>query len=236
MQIMRFFRVLLAGGPKAYAKRERVERLFQSFVAETKPLVPKAPKHPEAALFRHAWKRSIALAEIHERKGGEEQIRLYREFRVLAAKQYFAHAPSTLYGKPKLEIGPSAYERLLAAESRRLSSRGGRRKKTGRLACVYLGRCEAGRIYVGQTKETPERRWAQHREDGTGPFKTGAKYVKWEIVEGDISERKLDELESYYIGIYDALENGHNENHGNDWEAYRRGCSDREDTVRLMKP
>ena len=43
----------------------------------------------------------------------------------------------------------------------------------------------------------------------------------------DVPLSKLDEMESYCIGLYDALESGYNENRGNDSEAYERGCAER---------
>ena len=82
-------------------------------------------------------------------------------------------------------------------------------------------------MYVGQTQDAPERRWLQHRADGTGPFKNGDQYVTWEVVEGEVPTAKLDERESYCIGLFDAFENGYNENRGNDFAAYERGCSAR---------
>jgi len=32
--------------------RKRIEELFEKFLLETKPLTPKASKHPEAALYK----------------------------------------------------------------------------------------------------------------------------------------------------------------------------------------
>ena len=45
-------------------RKARIEAMFKDFVAETRPLVPKAPKYPEAALFRHVWKRACAYEHI----------------------------------------------------------------------------------------------------------------------------------------------------------------------------
>lgn len=46
--------------------QKRVEELFEKFLLETKPLTPKASKQPEAALYRHAWKRAIALSFLFD--------------------------------------------------------------------------------------------------------------------------------------------------------------------------
>jgi hypothetical protein len=125
--------------------------------------------------------------------------------------------------------------RLLEIEMQRLfPSRENQRARP--LACIYIGRCEQGRAYVGQTVGAPESRWVQHRFGGTGPFKKGEQYVRWEVIEGSIDPAKLDELESYYIGFFDANKNGYNDTQGNDWRAYQRGQADRlkqERTTRL---
>lgn len=44
-------------------RKARLEAMFRDFVIDTRPLVPKAPKYPKAALFRHVWKRAIELAK-----------------------------------------------------------------------------------------------------------------------------------------------------------------------------
>ena len=43
------------------AEQKRLDDLFEKFLAETEPLTPKASKHPQVALFRHAWKRAIVF-------------------------------------------------------------------------------------------------------------------------------------------------------------------------------
>ena len=116
--------------------------------------------------------------------------------------------------------------RLLEIEMQRLFPT--REKQRARpLACIYIGTCDKGRVYVGQTVGLPESRWLQHRFGGTGPFKKGEPYVRWEVIKGGIDPTKLDEWESYFIGFFDANKNGYNETQGNNWKAYQRGQADR---------
>ena len=210
----------------AKTERARVGLKFESFLNETKPYVPAAPKYPEAALFRHAWKRAAVLEIIYQRAADEPTAALYRGFQELASKQYYRVAPAGAYGTIPLRMEAKAATHLLQDETRRLAPPTAEQRQRI-FACIYVGRDEEGRLYVGQTLEAPERRWVQHRADGTGPFKTGGQYAKWEVIHGEISPSKLDELESYYIGRFNTYEDGHNDNRGNDWTAYERGRADR---------
>ena len=54
---------------EATAIRAHLQSLFESFLLETQPLVPRAPKHLEAALYRYAWKRAAVLEVLHQRSG-----------------------------------------------------------------------------------------------------------------------------------------------------------------------
>ena len=212
---------------KATAEREFTERAFASFLQETRPLVPRAPKHYFAALYRHAWKRAAVLEVLYQSKSDTARASLYRQFQKLAAARYFPVAPVGPYGRIPLRMEAAAATRLLEAESRRLLPQKDKRQGRRSSACIYRGTCEAGRVYIGQTQEAPERRWIQHRAEGTGPFKDGGQYPNWDIVEGEVPPAKLDERESYYIGLFDTFENGYNDTRGNDWEAYGRGCAAR---------
>jgi len=212
---------------KAAAERARVRALFESFLIQTKRLVPRAPKYPDAALYRHAWKRAVVLEILYQGQSDETRASLYREFQKLAAGRYYRVAPVGPYGKVRLRMEGAAATRLLEAETRVLSPSAPKTKRHRPLACIYIGTCEAGRVYVGQTVEAPERRWIQHRAQGSGPFKNGAQWVDWKVIEGAIPLAKLDERESYFIGFFDAFQNGYNDTRGNDWAAYERGCDSR---------
>ncbi len=210
---------------KRAAKKEWLEKQFQTFLAQTQPLVPSAPKYPHAALFRHMWKRAKVLELIYQRMEDSKRAATYSEIAELAAKRYYDVAPEGPYGKATLKISPQAMQRLLEKEFQLLLPREPVPKR--HLACVYMGIDENNLVYVGQTLDAPERRWKEHRIAGSGPFKKGASYVQWRVLHGPVERDELDELESYYIGLYDAYENGHNESRGNTWQAYERGCQDR---------
>lgn len=210
---------------KAAAERADLQRHFDIFLRETEPFVPKSP-HPKAALYRHAWKRAAVLGIIHQQQSDHARAAHYQQLEKLAGEQYFKVAPETLYGKAPLRMGEKTGMRLLEMEMQRLFPT--REKQRARpLACIYIGTCDQGRVYVGQTVGAPEYRWVQHRCGGTGPFKKGEQYVRWEVIEGGIDPAKLNEREAYYIGLYDAHQNGYNETEGNDWQAYQRGVADR---------
>jgi hypothetical protein len=89
---------------------------------------------------------------------------------------------------------------------------------------VYIGKCTAGKCYVGQTTKEPESRWLQHRQSLTGPYKKGTEHVKWEVIK-TCHASELDYFESYFIGVYDSFNNGYNDNQGNHLDAYLEGSS-----------
>jgi predicted GIY-YIG superfamily endonuclease len=208
---------------KAAAERADLQRRFEDFLSETEPFVSESA-HPKAALYRHAWKRAAVLGTIYQ--NDPVRVAHYQQLEKLAGEQYFKVAPETVYGKAPLRMSGKTGTRLLEMEMQRLFPR--REKQVARpLACIYIGTCNQGRVYVGQTVDMPESRWLQHRHNRTGPFKKGEPYVRWEVIEGGINPTKLNERESYYIGLYNAHKNGYNETQGNDWRAYQRGVEDR---------
>jgi len=88
-------------------------------------------------------------------------------------------------------MSAKAANRLMEIEMQRLSPN---EEKQRPLACIYIGTCEQGRVYVGQTVGAPEYRWVQHRFGNTGTFKKGEPYVQWKVLEGVVDPAKLDEL------------------------------------------
>ena len=211
-------------------RKARIEAMFKDFVGETRPLVPKAPKYPEAALFRHVWKRACAYEHIYQKiHKNEERALIYSEFQKLAAGRYWPVAPNNAYGKVRLKLSPEAYEKLTEQELARLFPRDEpKSKRDVNKACIYVGfDLEQNKPYIGQTIGDPEYRWKEHRVNGTGPFKKGASYANWEVIKENVSLNELDELEAYYIGYYNAFEDGYNETKGNDWQSYERGVNDR---------
>ncbi len=214
----------------AKEKRAKIEALFENFVQETRPLVPKARKHPEAALYRHVWKRACAYQTIcQEELKDEEKALIYEEFQNLACKRYYRIAPENAYGTVKLKLSAEAHMRIIDQELKRLSPKDETKSKRNKnLACIYVGfDSDDNKPYVGQTIGDPEYRWKEHRVNGTGPFKKGASYASWKVIKENVSPKMLDELESYHIGFYNAFEDGYNDTKGNDWQAYEQGRIDR---------
>ncbi len=212
---------------KAASQRKELMQKFESFLEETAPLVPRENKHPKAALYRHAWRRATVLNFLYKERSNQHLADQYSQLEKFAGERYFSVAPETLYGKAPLQMGEKTATRLLEFERRRLFPN--EVKSPPRpLACIYMGKSiEDGRVYVGQTVGAPEFRHSQHRENRTGPFKDGNKYVEWKIIEGEVDPTKLNERESYWIGYYDAYKAGYNDTTGNNWQAYKRGQSDR---------
>ena len=47
--------------------------------------------------------------------------------------------------------------------------------------------------------------------------------MNWEVLREQVPFDQLDYWESYYIGYYNSVENGFNDNRGNDLKAYQEG-------------
>ena len=210
---------------KRAAKKEWLEEQFQKFRRQTEPLVPSAPKHPDAALFRHMWKRAKVLEMMHQDAGDPKLATTYSGIAELAAERYFKVAPEGPYGKAGLSISAQAAKRLYRKEVQLMSPP--KPPPERHLSCVYMGTDKMGLVYIGQTLDAPERRWKEHRIAGSGPFNKAANYVQWKVLHEPVEQDDLDEWESYYIGFYNSYESGHNESRGNSWRAYERGCQER---------
>lgn len=100
--------------------RKRLEGLFEQFLLETRPLTPKAPKNQEAALYRHAWKRAVAISFLFDKTSNQERSDLYKNFAQIASKRYSRVAPQNLYGTVHLKMTPDAMLKLVEQEKRRL--------------------------------------------------------------------------------------------------------------------
>ncbi|MBI2640199.1 MAG: GIY-YIG nuclease family protein [Candidatus Sungbacteria bacterium] len=207
-------------------ERKRLNDLFEKFLIETRPLTPKASKYPEAALLRHAWKRAAILAYLFKDIPNSEKDYLYKNFAEIAAKKYYRIAPEGAYGKIPLKIARDVASKLLEKEKELLFPQKIVPARSRELACIYLGIDDHGRYYVGQTLDAPEFRWVQHRANNTGPFKKGATYVEWKVLERNVDQSDLNRKESYYIGLYNSVTNGYNDTRGNDLVAYEKGLSE----------
>lgn len=100
-------------------KLRKINELFDGFLTETKPLTPKAPKHHEAALYRHAWKRAVVLSLLFEESKNPEKHDLYVAFAKLAAAKYNKVAPDGPYGTVRLKMTPETALKLLENEERK---------------------------------------------------------------------------------------------------------------------
>ncbi len=209
------------------ADRESLGAAFVRFVADSEEFAPVAPKHPVATLYRHVWKRAVALEDLSTMLGSAENAQIFRAFQSAASNKYSPVAPTGAYGPIHLKISGEARRRLQLKELERLLAPLVEAAQPRRdLACIYVGFATDHAPYVGQTIDEPERRWRQHRREGTGPFRKGSDYARWEVLEGNVPLNKLDEIESYYIGYYNAFEAGLNENRGNNLRAYQRGLDE----------
>ncbi len=207
-------------------KQEEVLKEYEEFYKQSEPFFPKAPKHQLAASYRYVWKRSVVYQTICEKLlDDEEKAKQFVEFQNIASKAYNKIAPVNAYGKVRLQLSAEAHKRMLDDELKRLKSPAENKSKRNlELACIYIGYDKLEkRPYVGKTIGEPEYRWKEHRLSGTGPFKNGSDYADWTVIRENVDSKDLNKLESYCIGFYNAFEDGHNENRGNDFIAYEKG-------------
>ena len=119
--LLKFFRDWQFRREQRRLERERSEASVAAFVADSEPDAPTASKHPEAAKYRFAWKRAVALQEIYAERSDAARVEFYTRVRKRLAEAYFAVAPDGPYGKRKLEIQPDAFLKLKTSELARMS-------------------------------------------------------------------------------------------------------------------
>lgn len=219
-----------------YAEREDnnakydklAENRWTAFLAECTTSVPHSSKHKEAALFRHAWKRAHVLKQIYKSTEDLENMLVHEHFIKFAENSYSHVAPQNMYGEVGLEMSFKQQAKLYEVEYKSLFPTPAS-PKPKEFACIYKGIDTATKgTYIGQTTNEAEERWLQHRKSKTGPFKDGAINVNWEVLREQVPFNQLDYWESYYIGYFNSVENGFNENRGNDLKAYQEGLVNRD--------
>lgn len=204
------------------------ESRWPAFLAECTASVPHSSKHSKAALFRHAWKRAQVLKDIYRSSEDLENMLVHEHFIKFAENSYSHVAPQNMYGKVRLEMTYQQEAKLYEIENKRLFP-APVPQKPKEFSCIYRGVDTATkRTYIGQTTNEAEERWLQHRKSKTGAFKDGAINVNWEVLREQVPFDQLDYWESYYIGYFNSVENGFNDNRGNDLKAYQEGLTKRD--------
>jgi hypothetical protein len=210
--------------------RAHYEKLAESrwaaFLIDSAASAPYSSKHKKATLFRHAWKRAHVLKNIYQSSRDLENMLVHDVFIRFAENYYSDVAPQNVYGKVGLKMTFKQEFKLHEIEQKKLSPSPAPQKPE-EFACIYRGVDTATkRTYIGQTTNEAEERWLQHRRSRTGAFKDGAINVNWEVIRERVIFDELDYWESYYIGYYNSLDFGFNDNRGNDLNAYDKGIGE----------
>ncbi len=96
-------------------KKEAESLCYRLFIDETKKLITKQGKYPEAELYRFAWKRSIVLKSLFK---DSDSASKYDSIQKMALSDYFKVAPSNPYRSKGIELSQKAYDKLLASEKK----------------------------------------------------------------------------------------------------------------------
>ena len=180
-------------------------------------------RNADARRYRSIWRRAIVREAIFNKTKNDDEAKLYLAVAKIAEESYNFHAPSNAYGKVQLELSQAQAVGLWKKEMNILFPTA-KIEDQKDYSCIYLGIDKTEKKpYVGQTVNEPEIRQLQHRKNKTGPYKNGASYVEWKILKENVPIDELNYWESRFIGKYNAFELGHNENHGNDLNAYNEG-------------
>ena len=212
------------------AEAIRFENLLNEFMSESEiryKLTNKdKPFEKEYELYRYIFRRCRVITYLLENKlpvGTYISIEDIKEIEQYAVKHYFKNCPETLYGPVKLKLTMPMVNKLERQESQTLAELlKGKKLPVSIQGYVYIGKCTSGKSYIGQTIRSPEKRYLEHREFGTGPYKFGDDSVEWKVIHKCVPS-ELDYWESYYIGIHNAHENGFNDNRGKNTDSYELG-------------
>ncbi len=212
------------------AEAIRFENLLNEFMSESEiryKLTNKdKPFEKEYELYRYVFRRCRVITYLLENKlpvGTCISIEDIKEIEQYAVKHYFKNCAETLYGPVKLKLTMPMVNKLERQESQTLAELlQGKKLPASIQGYVYIGICTSGKSYIGQTIRSPEKRYLEHREFGTGPYKFRDDSVEWKVIHKCVPS-ELDYWESYYIGIHNAYENGFNDNRGKNTDSYELG-------------
>ena len=92
-----------------------------------------------------------------------------------------------------------------------------------RTGIIYMyENSSSGKVYIGQTVH-PEKRKKRHKKAGSNTKfhnainKYGFDHFEYTILQENIPEQELDDLEKYYISIFDSMNSGYNMTEGGDF-------------------
>ena len=90
---------------------------------------------------------------------------------------------------------------------------------------------QTSKVYIGQTVQPLWKRWASHKQNSKiedthlyrAMRKYGINHFQISPLEENVPEELLDELECYYIRLYDSFNNGYNSTYGGQGKSGIRG-------------
>ena len=80
---------------------------------------------------------------------------------------------------------------------------------------IYYHKSPENKYYIGQTCQELERRWKSGKGYTSTKFSLAIEKFGWDnfehgVLEEHIPQEKIDEVEAYYIELFDAVDNGYN--------------------------
>lgn len=184
----------------------------------------------EYEIYRYAFRRCRVITYLRSKEPSNvinisnEDI---KKIELYVVEQYYKSCPETLYGPVKLKITVPMANQMERHEKQSLEMLLEKKLLVASIqGYIYVGTTPSDKKYVGKTIRSPERRYLEHREFGTGPFKLGDTSIEWKVVQ-IASQSELDNWESFYIGFYDSNKSGFNDNKGNRVESYKQGEKER---------
>lgn len=177
-------------------------------------------------IYRYVYRRCKVLEYLLSNGAAvgsdisSEDIKIIEQY---AVEHYYKYCPETLYGQAALKLTIPMINKLMRSEKLKIDELLNKKKSNAIIdGFIYLGISSGGKRYIGKTTRSPERRYLEHREFSSGPYKLGHSHVEWKIIH-TCKASELDHWESYFIGFHNSYENGLNENRGNLPPSYDQG-------------